>query len=421
MKREGHSFEVNSIIVLILTVIANVLGVVFQSLSGHLLNDTKLYADLNAVMALFNILVLPTTVASYFISKNTAQLYAQQSKGKIKFLLLGATKVLGIFSIVFGVLMFSAHEIISIWLNIEDSTVIVLAITLVLLTLFSAIFTGSLQGSQSFLLYGFFGLIGPVYKIVAIVFSTFNNRKLVSILAVWIIGTIISYVIGFFLVKKILGNSVSEHFNINGQQARRDIIKLLIANAGVILLSNIDVLIVKHSFNNEAGLYSAARMIAYSITYFANAFVVVLFPSVAEGTKNEVEKLRLLKRTLVYYILLSFVVTVCLILFFDLGIKILLGNEYLACKQYLIPVLIYILPIGIINVLANYSMANGKTAFITCTLFLNCGCAIVCGLVQKNSLIEYIYCIGMVMWIIVLCNIVNIYGKDKLKDIGNIC
>lgn len=415
-KISQNSFEVNSIIILVLTMLANILGVVFQSLAGHLLQDTQLFADLNAVMALFNVLVLPTTVSSCLIARYTAEMYVQREYGKMKSFLAGMVKVLGLLALLFCGIMAAAHDAIGRWLHIEDRLVVTLAVVLAVVTLFSAIFTGGLQGSKAFILYGIFGLIGPVFKVIAIIGSLLFPRKLAGVLAVWLLGTLVSYLVGIFLLKRVLGRYPREKLSLDKKELRLYILKLLVANAGIILLSNIDILLVKHSFNQEAGLYSGARMLGYSITYLTNTFVVVLFPMVAGSAGAEKENRKLLKKVLLYDILLSIAAVAFLMLFSDICIRILLGNDYLSCRQYLIPITAYVMPIGIMNLLANYGMAKNSTVFITVSMFVVGGLAIVGGLVLKSSLITLIWYLGAIMWLVVLDNLIYIYCTGRKTD-----
>lgn len=415
-KRKTDSLEANSMIVLALTMCANVLGVLFQSLAGHLLQDTGLFADLNAVMALFNILVLPTTVSSCLIAKYTAVLHAQHEIGKIKSFFFGMIKVLGILALLFSGIMAAAHEAIGKWLHIEDSMVIILAVALAAVTLFSAVFTGGLQGSKAFVLYGVFGLIGPVFKIAAIAASLLFQRKIAGILAVWLFGTLFSYIVGIFLIKKVLGKHKREKAAFDKREMGLYILKLIVANAGVILISNIDVLMVKHNFNAEAGLYSGARMLGYSITYLTNTFVIVLFPMVAGSAGEEKKNRQLLKKVLVYNVILSIAAVFFLMLFSDLCIKLLLGKEFLMCRQYLVPITAYALPIGILNLLANYGMAKNSTTYITASMFLGGALAIAGGMIWKESLLLLIWFLALVMWAAVFCNLLYIYRQGRKPE-----
>lgn len=182
--KDRNSLELNSIIVFILTMMASVLGVLFQSLAGHFLEDTDLYADLNAVMALFNILVLPTTASSCLISKYTAEFSKRQDMAKVRGFWYSAVRVLGCMACFFALFMLATGKWIGEWIHIEEPSIIALAAILAAVTLLSAVFTGGLQGTKAFVLYGIFGLIGPFFKIAAVLLSSFSEKKVTTILTV---------------------------------------------------------------------------------------------------------------------------------------------------------------------------------------------------------------------------------------------
>lgn len=412
-KNSKTSFEANSIVVFSLTMLANVLGILFQSLAGHLLGDTQLFADLSAVMALFNVLVLPTTVCSCLITKYTAELYVGQHLGQVKYFLLNSAKVLMMLILLFAIVGMTAYPLIGRWLHIRDKNVVLLVIGLAAITLLSAVFNGGLQGMQAFVFYGIFGLIGPVAKIIAVLCSTLVTEKLTVILAVWFLGTIISYLCGAWLLRKRLGRYPKEKVDLKWNQIISYVVHLIVANASVILLSNLDLLLVKHSFNAEAGLYSGARMLGYSVMYLTSTFVVIIFPMIAGQAKAEKENKKLLKKTLWYNIMLSAIAAVCLMLSADFFISLLLGTDYLSCRQYLFPIMTYVIPLGILNLLANFGMARDNTRFINVSLLMTGSIAIVIGVVVKTSVFMLMGCLSTVMWLAVGGNLVYVFGRKK--------
>lgn len=412
------SFEANSMIVFSLTMLANVLGVLFQALAGHLLGDTQLFADLNVAMALFNVLALPTTVCGCLVAKYTAELCTDQHRGRVKYFLFSVTRVLVVLIVLFALLGMLAYPLIGRWLHISDRKVVLLVIGLAAITLLSAVYNGGLQGMQAFLFYGIFGLIGPVAKIIAVLCSALVTEKLTVIFAIWFLGTIISYLCGGLLLKKVLGKAPKEKVDLKGKQTISYAAHLLVANAGIVLLSNLDLLLVKHNFNEEAGLYSGARMLGYSVMYLTNTFVVIIFPMIAGQAKEEKENKKLLKKTLLYNIVLSAITVVCLVLSAEFCIRLLLGTDYLSCKKYLLPIMAYVIPLGILNLLANFGMARDKTGFINASLLMTGGIAIIIGVVVKVSVFMLIGCLSTVMWLAVGGNLVYVFVR-KEKEISS--
>lgn len=411
---KDNEFENKSIIVFFLSMIANVMGVIFQSLSGHLLEDISLFADLNSVMALFNILVLPTTIASCTIAKYSSELSVRGEYGQIKSLLKKAIFLLSLGVIIFSLIMMVFKKNIALWLHIEDLNVVGAAIILAGVTLISAVFTGGLQGMQLFVLYGIFGLIGPIFKIVAVVISTVFEHKLLSILYVWLLGSIVSYFIGGGLIHNFLKKYPRQAIDIKKKTVFHYMLKLLMANIGLSIIMNIDILLVKHNFNSEAGLYSAALMIGKIVTYVTGALVTVIFPMVAGGKNSDRENFHLLKKAIMYNLILGITIIFFINMFSGLVIRILLGTSFLECSNYLLMISIYILPQSILNLLGTYRMAQNKMKFFTITLGMGCVAEVISSLVLTEALAQFIWCTIVIMWLLVFLNLVYISKENEI-------
>lgn len=346
---------------------------------------------------------MPTTVISFYIAKYTAVFSTKKEYGKVKDFLIEVVGLLILCSIflAYVVLVFSSR--IANWLHIENTSIIVLAIILATITLVSSLFTGALQGMQKFILYGCFCLIGPIFKIIAVICSLTTTDKIEIILFVWIIGTLVSYVIGYIFIFKNLSDYKREKNLISYYEKKNYIIKLFISNIGMVLLNNIDMLLVKHNFNNEAGLYSSALMLGKIVTYFSGTFIIVLFPMVADNQDKEESK-KLLKKSIKYNVILTGIVICILCLFADLIIKLLLGSTYLSCKSYLYSLSFYVVPLSIVSILANFSMARNRMKIITISMLIGSCFEILGGLFFIDDLNYFIIYNGIVMWFIVFLN-----------------
>lgn len=415
---EKYELERKSVVVFVLNMFANFLGVIFQSLAGHVLDDSTVFADLNATLALINILILPTTISSCFVAKFVAEINTKDEKGKVKDFVLESAKVLVVCIVFLILFMFVFKETFSKWLYFENENIIEYAIILSGIMLFSSIFAGCLQGMQEFLLYGIWGLSVPTIKIIAVFCSAVAERKVVRILQVWIIGIIISYIIGCGLLHFILGKHRRIKNEISKEEKQRYIIKLFMANVGLILLNNMDILIIKNSFNEESGLYSAAMVLGKMIIYSSGAFVTVLFPMVASNKKNERSSIQLLGKSIFYNIIISLIIVIGILSFSEFFIRLLLGESYIECRSYLVGVCIYVIPLSIMGLIANYFMARDKMTFTTIILLLGIVCEFGGSRFFADSLSDFIAYIGGIMWIIVILNVLYIFKiNKKLKNI----
>lgn len=71
MKRNalGNGIIKSNIVSLTMAVFGNLLGVIFQLLSGRLIKDQMVFSDLNAVLSLNIILTFPLGIVSYMVQR----------------------------------------------------------------------------------------------------------------------------------------------------------------------------------------------------------------------------------------------------------------------------------------------------------------------------------------------------------------
>ncbi len=418
-KGKVHTLEINGIIVFLLSMLANVLGALFQLLASHIINDETLFAELNAVLSLFNILALPSTVAGCVITKYISELYSCNKRGEVKGVLQAAAKVLGMVSTLFAIIMLMFYRPLKSWLHIQEQNIVIVAVLLAAATIPTAIFIGGLQGTKQFFLYGIFGLVGPICKIIAVSFSIFWENKVVGILIVWLVGIMVSYIVGTLLLNRTLGKIETRSSGLHREEIVKYTIKLMVANGGIILLTNLDMLLVKHMYNNQAGMYAAARVLAFCVIYVTNTLVIILFPMVADSSHTEKENLKLLKKCLFYNIVIGAVATAGIYCLADLGIQILLGKTYLGCKAYLLPNMALVFPISLLTLLANFAMARNRTRTLSITLILGAVGSVAGGLCMSNSIFLLIGYLSAVLWIMVIINIVGIFRRGRNENIKN--
>lgn len=128
MKRdvEGNNIIKSNIVALIMTVFSNLLGVIFQLLSGRLIKDHMVFSDLNAVLSLNTILTFPLGIVSYMVAKVIAELQFYKKEDMIadvfnKFFKLSVMAALVVSSVVF---VFS--DVIADFFNVGQSIYIML-------------------------------------------------------------------------------------------------------------------------------------------------------------------------------------------------------------------------------------------------------------------------------------------------------
>jgi O-antigen/teichoic acid export membrane protein len=158
------------------------------------------------------------------------------------------------------------------------------------------------------------------------------------------ISTFVSLLISFFILASVLPRPLrsspspyqSNRNHTNDEINSSDIYGYFYATASVYLcymiLTNVDVLLVKHFFSPlEAGYYSIAQMAGKIILFLPVAVTLVMFPKTSELYAQAKATSHLLKRCLFYVAILCGTAVLVCFLFPDLVIRLLSGKELVEC------------------------------------------------------------------------------------------
>ena len=114
----------------------------------------------------------------------------------------------------------------------------------------------------------------------------------------------------------------------------------------------------------EAGYYAAASMLS-KISWFASgALIAVMFPKISDFHAKEQDASPILKNTLFYTFLISFVVVAIFFVAPTFVTRMLYGDEYLAAKDLIGYLSLGLAFFALNNVLAMYNFAINKTRFV---------------------------------------------------------
>lgn len=413
-KKIDTELERNSMISFSLIMVSNLLSAVFQIISGKCLNDVELYGELNAIFSLYNILVIPNAIFAFIVSKYMAEIWhgdlnkRGETKGFLKLMgkiLLGLACLMSI-----GELLFADQ--ICAYLNIDNQGYTYLLILLVAVAIVTPLATGSLQGMKAFVAYGVIGMIGPLFKVLGVLMSILTQRKIECILLVMLVGSIIAVAIGIYLVIKRVGKYEKQASQITVKAIFCFGVMTCIVNVGLTLLSNIDMLLIKHYFNDVAGLYSVALVLGKLTQYIASAIVVVLFPMTVVA-KSEDASRNMLKKSLLYTGILSAAALLVLYFMGSFIISLLYGSDFMGAVNYIVSVAVMIFPINFITILVNYALGTGRYKVTAATLILEVLIDVGLIVLWHESIIQVIAILTVMNIIVAMINMVYFLRRKK--------
>lgn len=415
MKKQEIDTELerNSMISFSLIMISNLLSAVFQIISGKCLDDVQLYGELNAIFSLYNILVIPNAIFAFIVSKYMAEIWFTRERGEAKSFLKSMGKILIGLAVLMtlGEILFAGN--IRQYLNIDNNQYTVFLIALVAVAVVTPLATGSLQGMKAFVAYGVIGIIGPLFKVLGVLISTKTDQKIECILLVMLTGSVLAVAIGLGIVFRKTRSYQRVELKVTWKTIIKFGIMTCIVNIGLTLMQNIDMLLIKHYFNEMAGEYSVALVLGKLTQYIASAIVVVLFPMTVVA-KTEQESRQMLKKSLIYTGVLSALALLVLYVMGAFIIRLLYGNQYMGAVDYIVPVAFMIFPINFITILVNYALGIGKYKVMAVSLIGEVCIDYLLILLFHKSILEVIGILTLMNAVVAIINTVYFMKKDKI-------
>tara|TARA_Y100000310_G_scaffold330357_1_gene401842 strand:- start:4787 stop:5815 length:1029 start_codon:yes stop_codon:yes gene_type:complete len=319
------------------------------------------YGILGALFSIFYILVTPSGTIQTVITKFISQFKAENEYGKIRSFLGLAFKKIFFYGLMFFIAFILSSRYIALFLKIPHTPVVALGVVLFLSFLYP-ILNGVLIGLQRFNWYSAAGVIQTTLKLgfgVLLVSLGFGVVGAVNALSLAAIVTILIVLIPIWFLFKIEKEKL-HHLNIF-----RYGLFVLIGVEGLMLITNMDMFLVKHFFSAlEAGYYAAASMLA-KISWFASgALIAVMFPKISElHTKGE-NSSSILKNTLFYTVLISFSIVLIYFIAPTFVIRMLYGEKYLAVKGLIGYLSLGLAFFALNNVIAMYNFAIKRMKFV---------------------------------------------------------
>lgn len=320
--------------------------------------------------------------------------------------------------VVFFVLCIAAMHPLSQILSIVDAAVLILMFVLSALSLYQPLYAGVFAGNKQFLTVGLYALTIPVYKIISIIAAKVlfvdDWQRLYTILAVMIVGTVLTASLGHYGAKRVLGKFSILQRSEYSMKITTKSINILILNICLMVYMNIDLFSVRYyGGEGESGLYSSALLFGRVIYYFATTLGTILLPLVAAKQNKREQQIRMFHKMMG---LLLIFMAVC-IGFFNVGggflIKLLYGSGYMGAQPYVKYVSLISAALSICTVLVNYLVGVDRTRFAACSMTAING--IIFALIILESDIRVILTgIGMIgMGGALLIYLFSVFKKDQ--------
>lgn len=384
--------------------LAGGLNYLYQIIMGRMLGPDHygVFSSLVSILLLFSV---PASAVQTVIAHYTSRFEAHSRLGETKALLVSALKRVSLYASMGTIMVILASPMIASFLHI-GSVVPVMVLGAVLIPwMLSPIASGALQGLQRFNYLGVnltLGAVGRIFVGIILVSAGLGVNGALG-------GSFASCVVMLLFGLVPLAFLFRDHTNtddINMRDVYRYSGRVLLGYVSFAILTNMDVILVKHFFPpTEAGYYSAAATFGKIALFLPGAIAVVMFPKSSHLYALGRDAAAILKKSLLCVIALCAPVVIAYFAAPNFIVGLFFGESYSATVPLLGPLGLAMGLYALGNVLLLYYLSVHNTAFL--------GIVAACAAIEVVSLAIFHHTLMQVV-IVIMANGLFLLGISEI-------
>lgn len=389
-----------SIIVISASMLSNVFAYLFQIVSGRYLSVSD-YAILVSLFSLSGILLMPISFFTGGTTKLVAEIKDIDYPERISKLFITLLKFHLAFALGLSFLIVVFAKQLAWYLRIEN---------LNLIYIFSvALFAGNLigfippftQGLMRFKAYSLLTFLTSFTKFMTALVIMYFALQVKDIFWGLALTTLIVGISGIILLKKNIRFKNYEYDIEDFKTLFGYSIMAALGIASTVLLQNIDVIVVKHHFDEIiAGIYGSTTIIGRIIFYAASPVAIVMLPICSERYKKGLDFIKPFTFSVVISIGIALAIFAIYSLAPHLIIDLLFGEKYLGAAPYLGIYGFYMVLYTLLNLLIVF--------FISISKFKYSSLAIIAPIIEYLGLLIFNASIMQVLTVNILATAITI-------------
>ncbi|MDP2672690.1 MAG: oligosaccharide flippase family protein, partial [Nanoarchaeota archaeon] len=345
-----------SLILFVLINLGNLINYLYQIIMARMLGPSD-YGTLAVLISLTYIFAVPTIAIQTAVSKKIAILNIRKEYNKMNGLFFSFFKKLFIFSLIIFILFVILSFFIIKPLNIPF-WLLVLTGTLIIFSFVYPLAAGSLQGMKKFSVLGWNTLLVFLIKIIAAIILVIFGFKVYGAILGFILGMIFGFIFALPYIKEIIN---AKRDNDGTKILTKENSLIFSAILVFVFMYSIDVILARVFFSSEiAGQYAVLSTIGKMILFSTMSIGNVMFPISAERHYAKIQTNGIIKKASLYILILCAVAVALFIIFPELIIKLLFGNQYLEIAKLLPYLGIAFSLMAFLNILILYRISTDE-------------------------------------------------------------
>jgi len=359
----------DSTILFFITIIAGGFNLLYQLFMVRNLDPVD-FGVLNILLSLLIVTSGPANILQTVTAKFIASYKANNNWNKISLFLRVFSKKTLIFGFALFLFFLIFREKIAVFFKIKNNHLIITSGLMMILSTILPFNLGGLQGLQKFKGLGAALIINAGLRLLLGIMLVNFGLQVDGAWGAVILGSIIALLFSFALLKRYFVGPEKDAADFSDRKLDfkaiyKFALPILVALPSFSLLTNMDIILVKHFFSPlEAGYYSIAQMAGKMIFFLPGAVTIVMFPKTSENYARNKNTTHILKKCLMIIGLLCFSASVFCIMFPELVIKALSGKVYLECIPLIAPFAISMSFFALINAFLFYHLSINNLKFI---------------------------------------------------------
>jgi O-antigen/teichoic acid export membrane protein len=339
--------------------IANIAGGALM-FAVHLLAKKTGQSQYGLFITLLTVVMLvPAIPLQMVFAQQTAKALATGTEGELSGLVRAiCLGLLGIWVVLCVAVLGLQDTILKFW-ETNDSAALWVTMPTLLITIWSPVFMGMLQGQQNFLWLGWSMLSGGIGRLVAAAVAVLILHKgalgmMIGVLA----GTLASLLIGLWQTHGLWRRSPQ---SFGWAAVLRQVIPLAFGFIFVQFLFTGDTLFVKHYFTEkETGAYGSAGTLSRALIWLVGPLATVMFPRIVHSSAKS-EKTNIMGLVLLGTAILSIGGAAGLAVLGRWVIKLVYGEAFVPVAAAVLPWYgAAMVPLALANVLVNNLLARSR-------------------------------------------------------------
>ena len=263
-------------------VISGAINYLFNIVMNRLL-ETDAFGDLYSMETVFLIVTACVLAAQTVVTKYVAEYEATGEHGKTRVIARSFSRwLLMAGAAVLAVSIAVAWPVAGV-LNLESPLYIVILGTAVAVSVYMTLPCGVLQGEQRFLGLGAAIIGGATLRITVGVLLVLLGLGVYGAIGAGTMAALVVICVAMYFLRDLFKGPVEVNEDFHPARALKFFLPVALAMFFIILLSQMDVVLVKAMFSpSDAGNYSYAALAGKAVLFLPEGILIVMFPRVSE-------------------------------------------------------------------------------------------------------------------------------------------